>query len=214
MLLECGGEVTVVIEASSGVGKLSEEGAIHVVPRDYEAGDLKEAFLAVAGTNVKEVNRRMADDAKKEGALLNVVDDPEQSDYIVPSLFRRGDLTVAISTGGTSPALARKIRKKLEQEIGEDYALLSSLIGEVRSIVKKKGILSAQMHGRGHRVRLLTELGGQASRKGADLLKRLDACEPLRAISEDKYRSSPSKQTAPRNFGEAESVTCLSNNMR
>lgn len=55
--------------------------------------------------------------------------------------MRRGDLTIAISTGGSSPALARKIRTKLEQDFGEEYALLLSLIGEVRSAVKEKGII-------------------------------------------------------------------------
>jgi siroheme synthase-like protein len=189
MLLECGGEVTVVGPKSHpGLAKLSEEGAIHLVQRDYEAGDLKDAFLAVAGTNVKEINRRVADEAKKEGVLLNVVDDPEQSGYIVPSLFRRGDLTIAISTGGTSPALARKIRAKLEQEIGEEYASLLSLIGEVRSILKKKRYLvSPDAWQEAIDLDSLTELvrTGQRERAKADLLKRLEACRDHREPSQE-----------------------------
>jgi precorrin-2 dehydrogenase/sirohydrochlorin ferrochelatase len=70
-----------------------------------------------------------------------VADDPEQSDFIIPSSFRRGDLTVAVSTSGVSPALAKKIRAKLEKSIGAKYASLLSLIGEVRSATKKKGYI-------------------------------------------------------------------------
>jgi siroheme synthase-like protein len=189
MLLECGGKVTVISpKPHPEMAKLSEEGAIHFVQKDYEAGDLKDAFLAVAGTNVNEINRRVADEAKKEGVLLNVVDDPEQSGYIVPSLFRRGDLTIAISTGGTSPALARKIRAKLEQEIGGEYASLLSLIGEVRSLLKKKGYLvSPDAWQEAIDLDSLAELvrAGQRERAKADLLKRLEACRTRRAPSQE-----------------------------
>jgi siroheme synthase-like protein len=72
--------------------------------------------------------------------LVNVVDDAENSDFIVPSCLRRGDLTVAVSTGGKSPALARKIRSRLQKEMGEEYAALVSIIGEVRSEMKRQGV--------------------------------------------------------------------------
>lgn len=180
MLLECGGKVTVIgPKPHPEMLKLSAEGAIHLVQRDYEAGDLKGAIIAVAGTNAKEINRKVANEARKEGVLINVVDDPEQSDYIVPSLFRRGDLTVAISTGGTSPALARKIRTRLEQKMGEEYASLLSLIGEVRSILKKSGqIVSADAWQSALDLDSLIELvrAGDREKAKIDLLARLDAC--------------------------------------
>lgn len=180
MLLECDGKVTVVSpRPHPEMAKLSEEGTIHLVQRDYEAGDLKDAVLAVASTNVKEINRRVAHEANKGGVLLNVVDDPEQSDYTVPSLFRRGDLTIAISTGGTSPALARKIRTKLDQDIGEEYASLLSLIGEVRSILKKKGyVVSADAWQEALDLNSLIGFvrAGQQERAKGDLLGRLEAC--------------------------------------
>lgn len=96
-------------------------------------------MVTLTCTDVKEVNRKVADEARKAGVLVNVADDPEQSDFIIPSFFRRGNLTVAVSTSGVSPALAKKIRKRLEQDLGEEYALLLSLIGEVRSTIRKKG---------------------------------------------------------------------------
>ncbi len=180
MLLECDGKVTVVSpKPHPEIAKLSKEGEIHLVRRDYEAEDLRDAVLAVASTNVKEINRKVADEARKEGVLLNVVDDPEQSDYIVPSFFQRGDLTIAISTGGTSPALARKMRAKLEQDFGKEYASLLSLIGEVRSVLKKKGyVVSPDAWQEALDLDILIELvrAGQRERAKADLLARLEAC--------------------------------------
>jgi siroheme synthase-like protein len=119
--------------------KLSKRKAIHLIQRDYKAGDLKDAVISLACTDVKGVNRKVADEAKRAEVLVNVADDPEQSDFISPSLFKRGNLTVAVSTAGVSPALAKKIRTKLEKSFGEEYASLLSLIGEVRSKLKEKG---------------------------------------------------------------------------
>ncbi|HUU08288.1 MAG TPA: hypothetical protein VMW61_02065, partial [Dehalococcoidales bacterium] len=72
--------------------------------------------------------------------LVNVVDDAQNSDFIVPSCLRRGDVTIAVATAGRSPALARKIRTRLEKDFGEEYAALAQLIDEVRAEVKKRGI--------------------------------------------------------------------------
>jgi siroheme synthase-like protein len=142
MLLEGGAKVTVISpRPHPEIEKLSEKRVIQLIRRDYKAGDLKEAVIVIAGTDVKEVNRKVADEARKAGVLVNVADDPKPSDFIIPSFFRRGDLTVAVSTAGMSPALARKIRTKLEKSFGEEYASLLSLIGEVRSTIKEKGYI-------------------------------------------------------------------------
>jgi siroheme synthase-like protein len=119
--------------------KLSKRKTIHLIQRDYKAGDLKNAAITLACTDVKEVNRKVAGDAKKVGVLVNVADDPERSNFITPAFFKRGNLTIAVSTSGISPALARKIRTKLEKTFGEEYASLLSLIGEARSKLKEKG---------------------------------------------------------------------------
>ena len=73
--------------------------------------------------------------------LVNVVDDAENSDFIVPSYFRRGSLSIAVSTSGESPALARKIRSLLEKEISADYSTLVDIISEVRTELKKQNII-------------------------------------------------------------------------
>jgi precorrin-2 dehydrogenase / sirohydrochlorin ferrochelatase len=140
MLLDSGANVTVISPSPHReMTKLSKERTIHLVQRDYKAGDLKGAVIAVAATDVKEINRNVAEEARKARVPVNVADDPEPSDFIIPSSFQRGDLTVAVSTAGVSPALAKKIRMKLEKSFGDEYASLLSLIGEVRSTMKKKG---------------------------------------------------------------------------
>ena len=142
VLLDCGAKVTMISpKPHPEIIKLSKRGAIHLIQRDYEKEDLEDAVIAFACTDVKEVNRKVALDAKKAGVLVNVADDPRPSDFIIPSFFRRGNLTVAVSTAGVSPALARKIRMKLEKSFGKEYASLLSIIGEIRSAIKRKGII-------------------------------------------------------------------------
>ncbi|MEE8353602.1 MAG: NAD(P)-dependent oxidoreductase, partial [Dehalococcoidales bacterium] len=95
--------------------------------------------LAVAASGDDAVNRAVADEARRSGVLVNVVDVPELSDFIVPSYVRRGDITLAISTAGRSPALARKLRRRLEEQFGEEYGALARLVGEVRAEVRQEG---------------------------------------------------------------------------
>ena len=141
MLLESGADVTVVSPTlDPGLAQLAKRKTIHPIQRNYKSGDLKGAAIVIAATDIKKTNRKVAEEAKKVKALVNVVDDPEPSDFIVPSFFRKGDLTVAVSTGGQSPALARKVRTKLEETLGNECALLVSLIGDVRRTLRMRGI--------------------------------------------------------------------------
>ena len=110
---------------------------IRIIAREYQMGDLKDAFIAIAATDDNEVNELVVREAREKSVLVNVVDDTEKSDFIVPSYLRRGDITIAISTGGRSPALARKLRLKVESEFGDEYALLAHIIGDVRDELKK-----------------------------------------------------------------------------
>jgi precorrin-2 dehydrogenase len=139
-LLECRAKVTVISpKPHPEISKWSKERTIRLIERNYKATDLKDAMMAIVCTDAKWVNRKAADEARKAGVLVNVADDPERSDFIIPSFFRRGNLTIAVSTGGVSPALAKKIRAKLEKSFGAEYASLLSLIGEVRSAIKREG---------------------------------------------------------------------------
>jgi len=142
MLLECGAKIIVISpKPHPDIIKLSKKKALRLTQRDYDTRDLRKAVVVVACTDVKKVNRKVADDAKKARVLVNVADDAGPSDFILPSFFRRGNLLVAVSTSGVSPALARRIRTKLEKDFGEEYASLLSLIGEVRSTLKNKGYI-------------------------------------------------------------------------
>jgi len=140
-LLDCGADITVISpKPHAEISKLFKNKAIRLVRRNYERGDLRRAALSIAATHMKKINRKVAEESKKNGTPVNVVDDAELSDFIIPSSFRRGDLSVAVSTSGMSPALAKKIRAKLEKKIGIEYAYLLSLIAEIRSEIKKKGL--------------------------------------------------------------------------
>lgn len=119
-LLNAGASVTVISpEVIPGIEKYASSGLIRFIRRAYRKGDLKNAFLVIAATSSKEVHRRIAGDVKS--CLLNVVDEPELCNFIVPSVVRRGPLTIVISTSGASPAMAKAIRKEIERLYGKDF---------------------------------------------------------------------------------------------
>jgi siroheme synthase-like protein len=140
-LLECRADVTVVSPSFDPEFRgLKGKGAVELIERRFVSGDLTGAAIVIAATDERETNRKIAEKAKKRRALVNVVDDAESSDFIVPSFFRRGDLMIAVSTAGLSPAFAKKIRATLEESLGDDFARLLSLVGEVRSELKRKKV--------------------------------------------------------------------------
>ena len=121
-LLAAGAKVTVVSpEVTPEIEKLSEEGKIKLHKRPYQPEDLKGAFLVIAATNNPQLQEKIAKEADSLGIPCNVVDQPELSSFIVPSVIRRGRLSLAISTSGASPAVARRIREKLEEIFGPEY---------------------------------------------------------------------------------------------
>jgi siroheme synthase-like protein len=141
LLLEHGSKVEVISPTiCPELDHLAKNGSIKVMNKNYQPELLKGAFIAIAATSETCINERVAEAGRKQGILVNVVDNPEQSDFIIPSSIRRGDITIAISTMGKSPALARKIRVQLEQSYGSEYALLVELISEVRTELKQRGI--------------------------------------------------------------------------
>ncbi len=99
-----------------------ESVAVEVHRRPYREGDLEGAYLAFAATNAREVNAAVAREAKDRGVPVNVADSPSEGDFALPSTLRRGRLQVAISTGGASPTLARRIRGELEEAFGPEWA--------------------------------------------------------------------------------------------
>lgn len=132
-LLEAGAPVTVISPAVvSELTSLAEQGYITLLDRPYQAGDLAGAFLVFAATDDPAVNQAIWDEGSRLGCLVNSVDDPEHSNFIMPAVVRRGEMSIAISTGGASPALARRLREWLETLIGPEYGELVNLLAELR----------------------------------------------------------------------------------
>ena len=132
-LLEAGARVTVISPAFVPELRLrAGTRRVKLVSRAYQEGDLAEAFLVIAATNNADINERVWQEAQTRGCLVNVVDDPARCNFIVPAVVRRGEVTVTVSTGGASPALARRLREQLENLIGPEVGALAGLLAELR----------------------------------------------------------------------------------
>jgi siroheme synthase-like protein len=138
-LLEAGARVTIVApELTSGLAALAREGRVAHVPRGYRPGDLAGAFLAIGGTDDRSVNAQVWEEAAARGVLLNLVDDPPRCGFIAPAVLRRGDLAVAVTTGGKAPALAVRLRERLERELGSEHARFLEIAGEIRGSLTRR----------------------------------------------------------------------------
>jgi precorrin-2 dehydrogenase/sirohydrochlorin ferrochelatase len=132
-LLAAGARVTVIspelcgpLEALAAAGKMTH------LARAYAPGDVRGFFLVFAATDDQEVQSQVVREAHELGVLLNVVDRPTLCDFIAPAVIERGDLTIAVSTSGTSPALARQVRRQLAARFGPEYALALQLLRRLR----------------------------------------------------------------------------------
>ena len=139
-LLEFGARVDVVsLDLSPALRGLSEEGRVQWAGREFEPSHLKGATLVIAATDDAEANRRVSAACRKQGIPVNAVDQPADCTFIVPAVVRRGDLLLAVSTSGRSPALARSVREELETRFGPEYADFLALMGSVREEVLARG---------------------------------------------------------------------------
>lgn len=140
-LLKAGAKVKIISpEVTETLKKLIQTRDIQWEKRPYQEEDLKEAFLVIAATSSPEVQVRVFQEAEEKGIPCNVVDKPELCSFIVPSVVQRGDLLIAISTGGASPAVARRIREKLESLFGEEYTIYLRLMRKIREKVLAKNL--------------------------------------------------------------------------
>lgn len=139
-LLDAGAKVRVVAEVlTNRLQERAEAGEIEWVQRRYERGDLAGAAVVVAATDDGEVNQGVSEEATASGIPVNVVDDAARCSFIAPSIVRRGDLLIAVSTGGRAPALAVRIRERLEREFGEEYARFLEIAGSLRDEARPAG---------------------------------------------------------------------------
>ncbi len=138
-LLSCQAIVEVISpEVTEEISLLSSQGKITWCKATYDSEFIKKSFLVIAATNNRKVNKSIANDCHQYNILVNVVDSPEDSNFIVNAFFRQGDLTLSVSTNGKSPALARKIKDDLKKIYGPEYGILLDILGEVRLLAPKK----------------------------------------------------------------------------
>jgi precorrin-2 dehydrogenase/sirohydrochlorin ferrochelatase len=167
-LLNSGAIVKVISpEITDTLKKYVEEGQIQYLKRKYRKGDIKDAFMVIVATSDAKINKKIADEAT---CLINVVDNPEMSNFIVPSVLKRGLLTIAISTSGASPAMAKYIRMELQNLYGKDFAKFLSFLKQIRSEVlrkisdkRKREILLKTLVGK-NIIRILREKGFKAAK--------------------------------------------------
>jgi precorrin-2 dehydrogenase/sirohydrochlorin ferrochelatase len=132
-LLACGACVHVVaLEATEQVQTWDREGTITWERRAFEPSNLDGVFLVIAATNSREINDLIFREAQRRRILCNVVDDPPRCDFFYPAIVRRGQLQIAISTAGLSPALAQRLRRDLEAQFGREYADWLEELGRYR----------------------------------------------------------------------------------
>ncbi len=136
-LVEAGASVTVVSpEVTANIKKLVQQGQINWIKKQVEAKDYQDAFVVIAATNGPDVNQRIAAQAGKH-QLVNVVDDPDNGNFHVPAKLSRGRLTIAVSTGGASPILAKRIRDELAQTYDTTYEDYMDHLFDCRQKIKR-----------------------------------------------------------------------------
>lgn len=132
-LLEAEAAVTVIApQATSRVVDLAQRDQLQLCTRPFDPCDLDEVAIVFAATGLKEVDRAVAGLCRERGILCNAVDDPAYCDFYIPAVVSRGDLQIAISTNGQSPALAQQLRKELETKFDAGWALRLKHLGEAR----------------------------------------------------------------------------------
>jgi len=135
-LLECGARVNLVSPCvTEQIKQWANQGKLELLEREYQSRDLDGSLLVFCATNNEDLNRTIADHCYERKLAVNVVDDPGKGNFFVPSVVRRGKLAIAVSTGGSSPLLAAKIKRQLESQFGPEYAEFLQILSDMRTQV-------------------------------------------------------------------------------
>jgi precorrin-2 dehydrogenase/sirohydrochlorin ferrochelatase len=138
-ILAAAGQVRVVSpDLTAALLLLAEQGLVEWRQKSYSGDDLDGAYLVFAATNSSAAQEAVCRDARAAGVLLNVADGPELCDFQTPSVVRRGDLTLSVATNGRSPAVAAMVRRRLERDFGDEYRLLTALVGRLREQILRE----------------------------------------------------------------------------
>jgi precorrin-2 dehydrogenase/sirohydrochlorin ferrochelatase len=138
-LLDTRASINVVSpEVTARILMLASERRVELHRRPYLPGDCSGATLVLSATDDDATNRSVFEEARKAGVLVNTADQPALCDFIMPAVVRRGDIAIAISTSGTSPGLAARLRHKIERLIGPEYGRLAQLLSEARPLIRRR----------------------------------------------------------------------------
>jgi precorrin-2 dehydrogenase/sirohydrochlorin ferrochelatase len=140
-LLACNAQVKIISpDLTEELMQLHTDGKLEWLDRPYRRGDLAQAFLVIAATDDEQAQQMVQEEAEEQNKLLNVADVPQRCNFILPATVRRGDLTIAVATGGKSPALAKKLRQELEKRVGPEYTVLVNILGALRPQILASGL--------------------------------------------------------------------------
>jgi precorrin-2 dehydrogenase/sirohydrochlorin ferrochelatase len=172
-LVAHGADVVVIApEISDDLLRMEAEGELSVEVRQYKRGDLDSAFVAIAASGSAEIDAAVAAEAREGGALVNIAGDAAASDFIVPSVVRRGALQIAVTTAGGAPSVAREVRRGIATEYGPEWEAYTRLVTELRTLaIERTGRTDAE----------LAPLFAAVA--GSDLHARLAAGETLTAAA-------------------------------
>lgn len=140
-LLDCGANVFVISpKLAPEFAAFKDKNLISHIAAEYSDDLIDKAALIIGATDDEKTNAQISNDARRKGIPVNIVDDPQKCDFILPSLVQRGDLAITIGTGGKSPALARHLREELELKYGSEYEILLNILGNLRiKMAKNEG---------------------------------------------------------------------------
>ncbi len=137
-LLSSGAKIVIVSpDVTDGLRQIIKQDKVKHLKRPFKQGDLENAWLVIAATDDKNVQDLVFSEAQAQRCFCNVVDEPNRCSFIVPSQVKRGALSISISTGGQSPALSKALRKKLESQFENEWALYVEIIGKLRRFILK-----------------------------------------------------------------------------
>lgn len=173
-LLECGAKVSIISpKLVRELAALKEKNLISHIAAEY-AGDLIDrAVLIIGATDDEKINALIAQDARARGIPVNIVDDPQKCDFILPAIAQRGDLVMAIGTGGKSPALARHLREELEEQYGREYAILLNILGTLRTKMEKNAGIGRDWFDALMAAGILELIKAKDSQKVQDIVKKI-----------------------------------------
>ena len=138
-LLQYGADITVISPtATRRLLAYATQGRVRYQRRRFRPADLRGAWLVYASTNEERINQLVHETAARLRIFANVVDQPQRCSFIAPAIMRRGDLTIAISTGGASPTVAKRLRREFARGIGEEYPRLLRLLAGLRAAAKRQ----------------------------------------------------------------------------